>query len=158
MEVCIGMYRYTVPITYDYDHILLSYVLCIRYDMYEKNKEIYIGIQNPYYNQYPMYPSDFLLLQGVSKNSSHFVICQFLRSLYNNSKLGQRQSQTPFSSAFWVKKSNGSKKIVRQKNLGSEKFEFKNNFGSDILYRLNLTWVELFRGIYSSTQSYILPQ
>ena len=36
-------------------------------------------------------------------------------------KLGQRQSQTPISSAFWVQKDFGLKKVLGPKNLGSKK-------------------------------------
>ena len=43
-------------------------------------------------------------------------------------KLGQRQSQTPFSSAFWVQKDQGSKKkFGAQKKISSKKiFGSKN--------------------------------
>ena len=45
-------------------------------------------------------------------------------------KLGQRQSQTPFSSAFWVQKSVGSKQVlVAKKNLGPKKFWDKKILG-----------------------------
>ena len=32
-----------------------------------------------------------------------------------DNKLGQRQSQTPFSSAFWIQKDFKSKKVLRPK-------------------------------------------
>ena len=43
-------------------------------------------------------------------------------------KLGQRQSQTAFSSAFWVQKSVGSK------NLNYRKISGPTNFGSKKLW------------------------
>ena len=39
----------------------------------------------------------------------------------DRNKLGQRQSQTPISSAFWVQKDSMPKKIVGPKNNGSQK-------------------------------------
>ena len=36
-------------------------------------------------------------------------------------KLGQRQSQTPFSSAFWVQKDFDYKKLLGPKHASSEK-------------------------------------
>ena len=42
-----GICRYTVPITCDHDHILLSYVLCIIYGIYEKMIEVSVGIPYP---------------------------------------------------------------------------------------------------------------
>ena len=45
--------------------------------------------------------------------------------IYRKNKLGQRQSQTPFSSAFWVKKRfwvHKSVQILGPKHFGSRKF------------------------------------
>ena len=60
----------------------------------------------------------------------------FLRILESNlidyilNKLGQRQSQTPYSSAFWVQKNFKSKKFWVQKNFGPQKYSVsKKNLG-----------------------------
>ena len=44
-------------------------------------------------------------------------------------KLGQRQSQTPISSAFWVQKDFGFKKCWVQKKFGSKKIVCPKKFG-----------------------------
>ena len=57
---------------------------------------------------------------------------------YNNDKLGQRQSQTPFSSAFWVQKIFGTKQFWVQKYFKTEKNVAQKNFGS------KKTWVQRY--------------
>ena len=60
----------------------------------------------------------------------------------SGNKLGQRQSQTPISSAFWVQKdfglkSVGSQKNKLQKNFGSKNRSQKKKFGSKIIFGLS---------------------
>ena len=50
-----------------------------------------------------------------------------LLQTYKQNKLGQRQSQTPFSSAFRVQKDFRSKKV-----LGPKKFWIQKNFESNL--------------------------
>ena len=45
-------------------------------------------------------------------------------------KLGQCQSQIPFSSAFWVQKDLEYKKLFGQKNVSSKKILVFKNVGS----------------------------
>ena len=61
-----------------------------------------------------------------------FLDPQEVEKLKNN-KLGQRQSQTPFSSVFWVQKEFGYKKMlgpkeIQLKKMGSQKCWFKKKF------------------------------
>ena len=49
--------------------------------------------------------------------------------IYRKNKLGQRQSQTPFSSAFWVQKHVESKQFWVQKKVE--------------LFQLDLLWLNL---------------
>ena len=70
----------------------------------------------------------WMILQSKSMNvivwlNSHSMKYQ---SIYY--KLGQHQSQTPFSSAFWVQKNFRSKNILGPKNFGSKNFESEKNF------------------------------
>ena len=53
---------------------------------------------------------------------------QALKNMVN--KLGQRQSQTPFSSAFCVQKEFRSKKVLGLKSFNSKKKLGPKNFGS----------------------------
>ena len=63
--------------------------------------------------------------------------------LYN--KLGRRQSQTPFSSAFWVQKDFVSK-VLGKKNFSSKKsWRSITNLGSRLeLFQLNLSMLNMF--------------
>ena len=47
--------------------------------------------------------------------------------------MGQRQSQTPFSSAFWVQKVFRSKKVLSQKKISLEKMMGPKNFWVQII-------------------------
>ena len=64
-------------------------------------------------------------------------------------KLGQRQSQTSFSSAFWIlstKKFCVQKNFVSKKILGPKKFRVQKNFGSKKTLGPKKFWVQKMLG------------
>ena len=55
------------------------------------------------------------------------------RCKYIGNKLDQRQSQTPISSAFWVKEDFGLKKLLGQKSVSTEIILVPKKLGPNIL-------------------------
>ena len=77
---------------------------------------------NSLQNKLPKY----VILQKTDNYKCQFIghmISYFISWNKRQNKLGQHQSQTPFSCAFWVQESVGSKQI-----LGAKYFLVKNNF------------------------------
>ena len=64
----------------------------------------------------------------IKATSFYKCYCDICNTKKKENKLGQRQSQTPFSSAFWVQTDFWSKKVLDPKKFSSKQILGSKNF------------------------------